>query len=427
MAFDIPHPRIRQRIAIVGGGISGLAAAWLLADQHEITLYEAEPRLGGHARTVLAGKRGDQPVDTGFIVFNYANYPNLSRMFAELDVPVEKSDMSFGASIDGGRIEYGLGNLGAVFGQRRNLLRPGFARMLADIARFNARAEAMAATGEMTIGELCDRLRLGAEFRDHYLLPVAGAIWSTAPEKIANFPATSLLQFFRNHALLSMRGQHQWWTVSGGSIEYVRRLEHSLKARGVRLRAGTPVAAITRNGLQPSVHVAGEAPEAYDQVIMASHSDVALRLLAQPTRDEKRLLGAIGYQDNQVILHRDAAQMPHHRACWSAWNYRADSHRPQASIGVTYWMNRLQNIPENDPLFVTLNPAEPIRDEAIYDQLTFRHPVFDAAAIAAQAELPALQGVGGVWFAGAWARHGFHEDGFASALRVARALAAQLA
>ncbi|PKP70822.1 MAG: cyclopropane-fatty-acyl-phospholipid synthase [Alphaproteobacteria bacterium HGW-Alphaproteobacteria-4] len=427
MPFDIPQARIRQRIAIIGGGISGLAAAYLLADQHEITLYEAEPRLGGHARTVLAGLRGDQPVDTGFIVFNYANYPHLTRMFAELEVPVQKSDMSFGASIDGGRVEYGLRDLGSVFGQRRNLLRPGYLRMLADIARFNARAEAAASEADLSIGALCDRLGMGAGFRNYYLLPVAGAIWSTPPEQIADFPARSLLQFFRNHALLTMTGQHQWWTVAGGSIEYVRRLTANLASRGVKLRAGTPVRSVTRGALSASVHPAEGGAEAYDQVIFACHSDVALRLLAQPTSAERRVLGALGYQDNRVILHRDEAQMPKRRACWSSWVYKADTRRPQAAIGVTYWMNRLQGIPESDPLFVTLNPAEPIRDDMIYDEQVFRHPVFDRAAIAAQVEVPALQGVGRVWFAGAWARHGFHEDGFASAVRVAREMGRQFA
>ena len=216
MSFDAPF-RPSRRIAIIGGGISGLAAAWLLSRRDAVTLYEAEPRLGGHARTVVAGKRGDQPVDTGFIVFNYANYPHLTRLFQDLDVPVAKSDMSFGASVDGGRIEYGLASLDALLAQRSNLARPGFLRMVRDIFRFNARAEDLAEDDSATIGELMADLNLGRWFRDYYLTPLSGAIWSTPPEQILSFPARALVQFFRNHALLSTHGQHQWLTVDGGS------------------------------------------------------------------------------------------------------------------------------------------------------------------------------------------------------------------
>ena len=426
MSFDALSMR-PQRIAIIGGGISGLAAAYLLSPHHRVTLYESDTRLGGHARTVMARRNGDQPVDTGFIVFNYSNYPHLTSMFRDLDVPVEKSDMSFGATINNGQVEYGLRDIAAVFGQRRNLLRPGFARMVRDILRFNARAEATAFDDTMTVGDLMAELNLGTWFRDYYLKPICGAIWSTPPDGITAFPARSLVQFFRNHALLSARGQHQWWTVSGGSIEYVRRLEAALRANGTEIRTGAPIQAVTRDGLRPQVHVAGAEPEAFDQVIMACHSDQALRLLAQPTAAEHAALSAVGYQDNHMILHRDETQMPRRRACWSSWVYKADTTAQQSQIGVTYWMNRLQNIDEGDPLFVSLNPCQTIRDDLIYDQKTFRHPVFDGPALKAQKQIQAMQGQNGTWFAGAWLRHGFHEDGFASAVRVARQLDPQLA
>lgn len=254
MSFDA-LPLGAQRIAIIGGGISGLASACLRAPHHAVTLFEAAPRLGGHARRVLAGRRGDQPVDTGFIVFNYANYPHLTRMFQDLDVPVMKSDMSFGASINDGQIEYALRDLRGLLAQPRSLLRPGFARMLRDIVRFNRRAEAMAQQDSATFGELMDDLRLGAWFQNYYLMPLRGAIWSTPPAAIRGFPARALVQFFRNHALLDATLQHQWWTVEGGSIEYVRRLETFLRGRGVAIRTGTPVRKIARDPARPGPQV----------------------------------------------------------------------------------------------------------------------------------------------------------------------------
>ncbi|PIV75636.1 MAG: cyclopropane-fatty-acyl-phospholipid synthase [Rhodobacteraceae bacterium CG17_big_fil_post_rev_8_21_14_2_50_65_11] len=420
MSFDAPF-RPARRVAIIGGGISGLAACWLLSRNNAVTLYEAEPRLGGHARTVMAGKRGDQPVDTGFIVFNYANYPHLTRMFQDLDVPVAKSNMSFGASIDHGRIEYGLEDLGALLAQRRNLARPGFLRMLRDILRFNARAEAFAKDTDATIGDLMSELQLGRWFRDYYLVPLSGAIWSTPPEQILSFPARALVQFFRNHALLSAQGQHQWWTVEGGSREYVSRLEAALKAQGADLRVSCPVRSVRRTGGLVAVVTDGAA-ETFDEVIFACHSDQALRLLDQPTETEHRALSAIRFQDNAVYLHRDVAQMPKRRKVWSSWVYQAETGVKRTQIGVSYWMNRLQNIPEEDPLFITLNPARDIPDHLVYDQNTFRHPVFDLAALKAQGRLREMQGQNNTWFAGAYTRHGFHEDGFASAVRIARAL-----
>ena len=426
MSFDA-MPIQPQRIAVIGGGVSGLAASYLLAPHHAVTLFEADPRLGGHARTVMAGLDGDQPVDTGFIVFNYANYPHLTRMFRDLDVPVTKSDMSFGASINDGKIEYGLRDLRALTAQKSNLLRPGFVRMVRDILRFNAKAELLAKDNSGTIGELMEDLQLGQWFQRFYLMPLCGAIWSTPPAEIRNFPAQALVQFFRNHALLSPSGQHQWWTVEGGSIEYVRRLEHHLRGRGVAIRTATAVQSVTRNGRQSIVNSTAGPLEPFDQVIFACHSDQALRLLAQPTLQERRALSAIRFQDNQMVLHRDIRQMPHRKAVWSSWIYKADTTRTEPAVGVTYWMNRLQNIPERDPLFVSLNPSQQVPDHMIYDQKTFRHPVFDAPALSAQRQLTQMQGENNTWFAGAYTRHGFHEDGFASAARIARLMDRQTA
>lgn len=409
----------RKTIAIVGGGISGLSAAYYLSPFHDVTVYEANSRLGGHARTVMAGRNGDQPVDTGFIVFNYATYPFLTRLFRDLDVPVTKSEMSFGASIDNGRLEYGLNSLSAVVAQKSNLLRPSYYRMIADILRFGKHAEAAATDDDKTIGELVEELRLSRVFRDNYLMPMCGAIWSTPVAEVDQFPAKSLVRFFRNHALLAGIGQHQWWTVQGGSIEYVRRLETALEARGCILRPGTPVQHVKRTPFGVTISAADTGPQEFDEVILACHADQALAILGDDARpEEAAALSRIRYQPNTSVLHRDPNQMPRRRNCWTSWSYRSQG----GAIGVTYWMNRLQNIPESDPLFVTLNPTTEIPQEAIYDQVEFAHPVFDRAALRAQHDIRAMQGNNHTWFAGAWNRHGFHEDGIASAMRVVRAL-----
>lgn len=433
MSFDAPfqHPR---RIAIVGGGISGMAAALLLAPTDQVTLFEAAPRLGGHARTVTAGRWGDRPVDTGFIVFNYANYPHLTRLFAELDVPVIKSDMSFGVSIGNGRLEYALRNLGGLFAQRRNLVSPSHLGMIRDILRFNAAAEdaARAAGPDLTVDGLIDRMGLGRSFRRNYLLPICGAIWSTPAGEVGGFPAQSLLRFFRNHALLSPRGQHQWWTVAGGSVQYVSRLARRLDMLGVETRLGAPVRAVRRDAQGVLIRAAGAEAERFDAVILACHSDQALAMLEDPSPAERAALSAVAYRPNRAVLHADARQMPRRRACWSSWIYRADgpasgglaSEEPAdtAGVGVTYWMNRLQGIPDNDQMFVTLNPQSPIDPALIYDETSFDHPVFDAPALAAQERIAAMNGTDNTWYAGASLRYGFHEDGFASAQRIARAM-----
>jgi len=418
MAFDLTQGA-PQRIAIVGGGISGLSTAWLLAQDHSVTLFEAEARLGGHARTVVAGRRGDQPVDTGFIVFNYTNYPHLTGLFRDLDVPVIRSDMSFGVSLNGGRIEYALRSADTLFAQRRNLFYPQFYKMIRDILRFNASAEAeVAAAPDLTIGDLVARMGLGSMFRDAYLCPFCGAIWSTPDQGIAAFPAQALVRFMRNHGLMSKGQHHQWWTVEGGSVSYVSRLEAALVRAGVLLRKGTPAEAIRRTAEGVHIHSAGSEPETFDHVILASHPDQSLRMLADADEAERTALSAIRFQPNRTVLHADARVMPRRRKCWSSWVSRGDT--GTGAVDVSYWMNRLQSIPEDDPLFVSLNPTQEIDERLIYDEVSFSHPVFDLAALAAQRQIAAMQGLRNTWFAGAWLRNGFHEDGFASAWRVAR-------
>ncbi|MHC9235710.1 NAD(P)/FAD-dependent oxidoreductase [Pseudooceanicola sp. 502str34] len=416
-----------RRIAVIGAGISGMGAAHLLSRHHHVTLIEAAPRLGGHARTLMAGKRGDQPVDTGFIVFNKANYPYLVDLFEDLDVPICESSMSFGASLKGGRLEYGLKDLPAVFTQKKNMFDPRFLTMLRDVMRFNATALEMAQEDHLSIRDFLRKMRMGTWFRDYYLLPLSGAIWSTPKEKILDFPARAMIQFFENHALLHHTGQHQWYTVKGGSVEYVRRLEEALRHRGVEIRTGAPVRAVTRTVLGVEIRQENGAWEVFDEVVMATHSDDTLRLLADAGADERRLLGAIRYQPNRVVLHADASIMPKRRGAWSSWNYTEVAGKPGDEIDLTYWMNSLQPIPMDDPHFVTLNSTRPIREELIYDETTMRHPVYDLEALQAQEALRQLNGTNRTWFCGAWLRNGFHEDGLASAHAVADGIAARAA
>lgn len=424
MPFEA-RPSPRRTIAVIGGGISGMGAAHMLGDHHAVTLIEAEPRLGGHARTRLAGKSGQQPVDTGFIVFNYANYPLLTSLFAQLDVPVAKSDMSFSASLRGGAMEYGLRDLRAVFAQRRNMVNPRFLNMIRDIMKFNARALDVARDDTLTLGEFLDRLGTGAWFRDYYLLPLSGAIWSTPAEKILDFPANALIRFFENHALLSHTGQHQWYTVKGGSVEYVNRLAADLKRKSVSLRTGTPVAGVRRVPAGVEVRMQGGDWERFDEVVFATHSDDTLRLLSDPRATEQAALSQVAYQPNRVVLHSDTSLMPRRRACWSSWNYTEAPGKKMNTIDLTYWMNCLQPIPEHDPLFVTLNTTRDIREELIHDEVVLRHPVFDVAALAAQRRIAAMNGTNGTWFCGAWMKNGFHEDGLSSAADVAGAILAR--
>lgn len=414
-----------KRIAVIGGGISGLGAAHYLADRHNVVLFEAEARLGGHARTKIAGKRGDQWVDTGFIVFNYATYPHLTKLFDELDVPVAPSDMSFGVSIDGGVFEYALRNRFSVLAQKRNVFRPAFYGMIRDILKFNREAPALARDPSLTIGQLLERLQLGAWFRDYYILPFSGAIWSTPTQDILEFPAEAMLRFFKNHGLLNPADNHDWFTVDGGSVQYVKRLEQALFRRGVHLRPGTPVQAVRRSPVGVDIKTPGDDWESFDEVIFATHSDVTLRLLSDATGVERTALAAVRYQPNEAILHADTSVMPKRKRAWASWVYAEEAGQNPDRIGVSYWMNSLQPIPKDDPMFVTLNATRPIRDELIYDTHTFMHPVYDLAALAAQDTIRAINGQNRTWFCGAWMRNGFHEDGIATAWNVAEAILAE--
>ncbi|HEX4105647.1 MAG TPA: FAD-dependent oxidoreductase [Rhizomicrobium sp.] len=407
------------RFAVVGTGISGLGAAHLLHPSHEITVYEKAPRIGGHTRTLTVDyERCPIPVDTGFIVFNRPNYPHLTGLFAHLDVPVHKSDMSFAASIGGGWLEWGAKDLNAVLGQRRNLFRPRFALLVRDVLKFNAHAEAaIARHPEFTLAQLLAHLELGDWFRRFYLLPMAGAIWSCPLSEMMSFPASTLIRFFANHHLLSMTGQHQWYTVTGGAQEYVKRLVAPFTHR-IRVNCGA--AAILREGGKVHIHDTQGETSTYDGVVIACHGDEALNLLKDASSQERKALSPFRYQKNLAILHRDESVMPKRKRCWASWVYSSDGKVADPKITVSYWMNRLQGIDDRFPLFVSLNPKGKISSDRIFDIHEFDHPVFDRDVVAAQSLVRALQGVRNTWFCGAHLRYGFHEDGLSSAVDVAR-------
>lgn len=421
-----PSLNQKKSIAIIGGGISGMGAAYYLCDTYRVTLFEKANRFGGHARTIMAGKAGRQPVDTGFIVFNYINYPFLAKLFDEIAVPVIKSNMSFGASLNGGQLEYGTTHLNALFAQRKNLVSPQFLRMVCDIFRFNNKALELAADPNLTLGEFLQVLGTGDWFRDYYLMPMSGAIWSTPTNQMMEFPAQVLVHFFENHALLNLTGQHQWYTVEGGSRQYVSRLQTALQHQGVDLRVGAAVKSVRRHSYGVDVRPYGGTWETFDAVVFATHSDDSLALLIDPTTEERSFLSDICYQPNDIILHADSSVMPKRRACWSSWIYSEDVAKKSDRIDLTYWMNSLQSIPQDDPHFVTLNTAREIDPDLIYDQVTLRHPVFDLKALRAQQKIAELNGRQATWFCGAWVKHGFHEDGLASAVAVAKAITSEM-
>ncbi len=413
----------RLKIAVVGTGISGLSAAWLLSRRHEVTLYERSDRVGGHSNTVMAAIGGKAiPVDTGFIVFNRATYPNLTALFKHLGISTQASNMSFGVSLDNGNLEYGGDGVAGLLAQPVNLFRRRFWSMLADINRFYREA-ARDATAEhferLTLGEYLSRGHYGAAFRDDHLLPMASAIWSASPSDMLEYPMASFIRFHANHGLLQISNRPIWETVSGGSIAYVRELLRPLAGR-VRLNA--QVIRIRRFADRVSVFDQKGATESFDHVILATHADQALAALEAPSPLERSLLGAIRYSRNFAVLHSDEAHMPKRRAAWASWNYIGPKTGPHERGCFTYWMNRLQNIPNRTPLFVTLNPNRPPRPETVHHSESYDHPVFDLRAIAAQRKLWALQGAQRTWFCGAHFGYGFHEDGLQAGLAVAEQL-----
>lgn len=405
----------RLKVAVVGSGIAALSCAWLLARRHDVTVYEQADRLGGHSNTVTARTpQGAVAVDTGFIVYNDATYPNLIALFDHLGIESRATDMSFAVSLDHGRFEYAAPGL---FAQKRNVLRPRFWSMLGEILRFYRTAPAdLAAMSDptLTLGDYLKREGFSEAFRDDHLLPMAAAIWSSPAHTLMDYPAEAFIRFCGNHGLLKLIGRPQWRTVVGGSRAYVERLVRGI-GDGVRLNRG--VTSVRRVGGGVVVHDAQGGAERFDHVVIGAHADQALAMLAEPTPREGELLGAFRYSRNLTVLHTDKGLMPRRKGAWASWNYIGTDD----GLCVTYWMNRLQGLPGQD-LFVTLNPPRPPRPETLLRTELYEHPIFDPAAMRAQRALWSLQGHGRVWFCGAHFGAGFHEDGLQSGLAVAEQL-----
>jgi predicted NAD/FAD-binding protein len=414
---------IRLKVAIVGTGISGLSAAWLLSQRHDVTVYERADRIGGHSNTILAsvGERSI-PVDTGFIVFNRRTYPNLTALFELLKVPTQVSEMSFGVSMDDGALEYSGSGISGIFGQPRNLIRPRFWSMLSDLVRFYRQAPIdtdLTDDENFSLGDYLKMGRYGDAFRDDHLLPMASAIWSAAPAEMLSYPAAAFIRFHDNHGLLQLTQRPAWETVVGGSRNYVERLTASFANR-IRLDTGVREVSRIDNGVIVT-DLKGHS-ERYDHVVMASHADQSLKMLIDPSAGERDLLSKFRYSRNLAVLHTDESFMPKRKAVWSSWNYLGSKNAVQDRACLTYWMNRLQNIESERPLFVTLNPSQPPRAGTLLHSEVYDHPIIDAKVIAAQRRLWLLQGNRCTWFCGAYFGAGFHEDGLQAGLAVAEQL-----
>ncbi|MDB5439283.1 MAG: NADH-ubiquinone oxidoreductase subunit 6, partial [Caulobacteraceae bacterium] len=413
-----------MKIAIIGSGVTGLGAAYALQASRDITLYEKDARLGGHANTVSLDYDGvGVQVDTGFIVFNRGNYPNLVGLLDALKVETVLTDMAFGFSGEG--LEWCSNFPRGVFAQKRNLTRPAFLSMLSDIGRFNrlaARDLKMGRLADLSLGGYMALRGFCEGFQRRYLMPMGAAIWSTTEARLSDFPAESFVRFFANHGLLQMR-QPMWGTIKGGSRSYVDKIGAQVGGR-VRLNCGA--VSVRRTGGKVEVRDTLGGREVYDHVIMASHSNQSLDLLADADGEERGLLSAIRYAPNRAVLHRDPSLMPERRAAWGSWNYMTDPGERTTPASVTYWMNKLQGLPAERPLFVSLNPPRDPRPDLTFAAFDYEHPQFDGPAIAAQRRFGSVQGRGGVWHAGAWLGYGFHEDGLTAGLRVAQRLGGEV-
>ncbi|MEL6379723.1 MAG: FAD-dependent oxidoreductase [Pseudomonadota bacterium] len=425
MAYDTPKSAPNApgnkgglRIAVVGAGISGLSAAWSLSKTNEVTLFEQDDRPGGHANTVdIDIERNRVTVDTGFIVYNEANYPNLVALFAHLGVETAASDMSFGASLRGGACEYSGQTLGSVFATRSNMISPRFWRMLIDVTRFHRLAKRALDRGveeSLSLGDFIRNHRLSKAFADDFIGPMAGAIWSTPCADVLDYPARSFLQFYANHGLLQVLNMPLWRTVAGGSRHYVQTVLDDFDGT---LRLRTPVARVEpAQGGTVVVTTADGTRETFDHCVIAAHGDQARAMVNRPGTPRDDILAAFRYQPNRAVLHMDASAMPRQRAAWSAWNVIEAGD----DLCVTYWMNKLQPLATDRDVFVTLNPPHPLNP--VFGQWDYVHPLYDLDVYRAQRDIWAHQGTDNIWFAGAHLGAGFHEDGLQAGLKVAEAI-----
>ncbi len=414
-----------MRIAVIGSGIAGIGSAWLLSPDHEVDIYEAADYLGGHTCTIDATVDGVTfPADTGFMVFNKRTYPNLIRFFRELGVEWSESDMSFSVQVPAEDIEWAGTSLDSVFAQRKNLANPKFLKMLADVVRFSHDADRLLADpsiDNLTLGQLLEREKYSTGFTDWYLIPMGDAIWSTPPGGMLEYPAGTFLRFCDNHGLLHITGKPQWRSVIGGAREYIRRVVPSVSGE---IHSNEPVERVERANGKVSVSTAARN-EIYDKVIIATHPPQTLEMLVDATAQERATLGAFTFWDNDVVVHTDTSFLPKKRKAWAAWNWYAENgDATKDMLVLTYQLNWLQQIPVETIVMETLNRDREPAQGTLLANLHFDHPNFSHEAIRAQARIPELQGTGGVYFAGAWTRYGFHEDGLLSAVRVAEMLGA---
>ena len=426
---------MRQRVAVIGSGIAGLSAAHYLNQHVDLSLFEAGSYFGGHTHTVdvtLPSAQGTltHGVDTGFLVYNQRTYPGLISLFESLNIRTAASDMSFSVQArwddTGKALEWNGANLNSVFAQRSNLLRPRFWGLLRDIMRFNQLATDLAQSGQadaltQPLQQFLDEHRFGSAFRQGYLLPMLGCIWSCPTTQMLQFPVATMVRFCDNHGLLQVNNRPPWFTVAGGAKHYVQAITDRISDK----RLNTPVLGIARDAQGVQIRSA-QGVERFDQVVLATHADQSLALLERPSSDEQALLGAIRFQANRAVLHTDTRVMPQRRLAWAAWNYqRTQDDSESARVCLHYWLNRLQPLPFKQDVIVSLNPASPIDPATILGSYDYDHPVFDLPAIAAQNQLPRLQGQHRTWYAGAWMRYGFHEDGYQAGLAAAKSLLAQ--
>lgn len=419
----------RLQIGIIGTGAAGLTAAWLLNRRHDVRLFEQNDYVGGHTNTIeiAEGPDAGTPVDTGFIVMNDRNYPTLHKILERLGVTWRWSDMSFGFSSERTGLAYAGTNLNGLLAQRLNLLRPAYWRMWSEVARFCRLARAGLADGSLagkTFGVFLSDHRISEAAVRNYIIPMGAAIWSAPQDGMLAFPAESLMRFWNNHGLLSLEDRPRWQTVTGGSRSYVRAM---LRELGPRVTTNARIERVRRDGTGAVVRLRDGGERRFDRIVIAAHADQALRLLDDPSADEKRLLGVWTYARNFTVLHSDESFMPSNRRAWASWNYVETAEDMDArAVPVTYWMNRLQGLETRRPYFVTLNPARAFRPGTVHREIEYEHPQFTQAAIAAQAELPALNGVRNTFYCGSYFGHGFHEDAVRSGVAVAKCLGVEL-